>query len=117
MPCIEQFQHIFVALAILAAGHIGVRQLVHDHRVRMAGEDRVDVHLFQLDAAIGNHAQRNDFEIANLVGGLLAAVCLDEADHDVDALLALEEGIVEHVIGLANAGGRAEIDAKPGGFC
>ena len=55
---IEQLQHIFVALAVLAAGHVGVRQLVHDHGVGMAGEDRVHVHLFQLDAAIGNHALR-----------------------------------------------------------
>ena len=59
--------------------------------LRTPGEDGVDVHLLQLDAAIGNHALGNNFEIANLVGGLLAAMRLDEPDDHIDALLALED--------------------------
>ena len=51
---VQQLQHIFIALAILAAGHIGVGQLVHDHGLRVARDDRVHVHLFQIHAAIGN---------------------------------------------------------------
>ena len=52
---IQQFQHVFVPLAVLAAGNVGVRQLVHDHRLRMPRDDRVHIHLFQVHAAIGNH--------------------------------------------------------------
>ena len=89
---VEQFQHVFVALAVFAAGHIGVRKLVNDRDLRMARENCVDIHLLQVDAAIGNHAQRYDFEIADLVGGFLAPVRLDQADHHVNALFALEDG-------------------------
>ena len=46
---------------------------------------------FEVDAAIGNHAQRNDLEIANLVLGFFAAVGFNQADDDVDALLVLEQ--------------------------
>ena len=88
---VQQFQHIFVALAVLAARHVGVRKLVDDHRVWMAREDGVDVHLFELDAAIGNHALRNDLQVANLLGGLFAAMGLNHADHHISALFALQQ--------------------------
>ena len=63
---VEQLEHIFVALAVLAAGHVGVGQFVDDDSVRMTGEDRVDVHLFEINAAVGNDALGNDFEVADL---------------------------------------------------
>ena len=114
---VEQLQHVFVALAVLAAGNVGVGQLVDDDGMGMAGEDGVHVHLFQVDAAIGNHALGNDFEIADAGLGLLAPVRLDQADDDIDALLVLMQvGVVEHVVGFAHAGRGADVDAQLGGF-
>ena len=63
---VEQVEHVLIALAVLAAGDVGVGQLIHDHGVGMAGQDGVHVHLLELDAAVGNHAQGHDFEVANL---------------------------------------------------
>ena len=41
----------------------------------------------------------------------------NETDHDVDVLLVDHAvGVVEHVIRLANAGSRSDVDAKFGGF-
>ena len=115
--CVEKFEDIFVAFAVLAAGNVGVGQLVNDCDLWMTREDRVDVHLFQFNAAVGNDAQRNNFQVADLVCGFLTAVRLNEADHDVDALFALEMGIAEHVVGFADAGSGAEIDARWAGSC
>ena len=84
---VEQFEDVLVAFAVLAAGNVGVRQFVDDDGVGMAGEDSVDVHLFKLDAAIGNHALGNDLQVADLRFGFFAAMGFDQSDHDIDALL------------------------------
>ena len=83
----------------------------------MARDDGVDIHLFQVHAAIGNHALGNDFEVADARLGLRAAVRFHQADDDIDALLVLHAvGVVEHVVGFAHAGRGAEVDAQFGGF-
>ena len=46
-PRIQQFQHIFIAFAMLAALDIGVRQFVHQRDPRVARENGVHVHLFE----------------------------------------------------------------------
>ena len=89
---VEQFEHILVALAVLAAGNVGVGKLVNDHDLRMPREDCVDIHLPQIDATIRDHALRYDFEIANLFLGIRAAVCFHQPDHHVNALLSLQAG-------------------------
>ena len=114
---VQQLQHIFVALAVLAAGNVGVGQLVHHHGVGMAGQDGVHVHLFQVDAAVGNHALGHDLQVADAGLGLLAPVGLHQADHHIHALLMLHQvGVVQHVVGLAHARRRADVDAQLGGF-
>ena len=70
----QQFQHIFVALAIPASRHIGVGQLVDHDGVRMARQNGVQIHLFQVDSAVGDHAFGNDLQVAYTVFGLLASV-------------------------------------------
>ena len=45
--------------------------------------------------------------------GLRPAVRLDEADHHVDALPLQPVALLEHVVGLADPGGEAEIDLQP----
>ncbi len=69
---VEQLEHVFIALAILAAGHVGVRQLVDDDRIGMAREDRVNIHLFQADAAVGYFALWDSFEVADAGLGVFA---------------------------------------------
>ena len=110
---VEQLEHIFVALAVLAAGDVGVGQLVDHHGVGMTLEDGVDIHFLQFDAAVGNDAQGNDFEIANARLGFFAAVRFNEPDDHIDGLLVHHAvGIVEHHVGLADAGRSADVDAQ-----
>jgi len=57
--------------------------------------------------------QGNDFEVANARPGFFAAVRFDQPDDEVDALLVPHAmGIVEHHVGLANAGCSTDVDAQ-----
>ena len=49
---VEQLEHVLVALAVAAAGHVGVRHLVDDRDLRLARQDGVEVHLLDDDAAV-----------------------------------------------------------------
>ena len=55
---------------------------------------------------------RQDVDALQQRLGFLAAVGLDDADHDVLAFVAERPGRREHRVGLADAGRRAEIDAQ-----
>ena len=61
------------------ARDVGVRELVDEGDLGPAGEDRVDVHLLERRAAVVDAAARDDLEVAELLGGLRAAVGLDDS--------------------------------------
>ena len=109
----QQFFHVLVAFGIAAAGGVGVGQFVDQGDGGPAGQHGVDVHLLQHDAAIFDPPPRHLFELADLGDGLRAAVRLDEADDHVDAVLPQPIAFLEHVVGLAHAGGEAEVDLQP----
>ena len=46
---------------------------------------------------------------------LLAAVRFDDADHDVVAVLLPGAGLLQHLVGLADAGRRADENLEPAG--
>ena len=64
MPGIEQLVDVLPALRVARAGHVGVRELVDEHPLGLAGEDRVDVHLLERDAAVLDLLARHDLEVA-----------------------------------------------------
>ena len=78
-----------------------------------AGEDRVEVHLAEGDAAVLDLPGRDHLEVADLLGRLGPAVGLDEADRHVDALPLQPMPLAEHGVGLADAGREAEVDLEP----
>jgi hypothetical protein len=102
-----------VSLLVPAAGDVGVRQLVDDTQRRLAAQDRLEVHLLEHHSAIRLLSPRDDFEIRDAGLGIGAAVALDEADDDVDALAAEGVRILDHRVRLADARRRADIDAQP----
>ena len=55
---------------------------------------------------------RRVLEAARALLGRDAAVRLEVADHDVGSLLGGQARVAEHLVGLADAGGRAQVDAK-----
>ena len=109
----EQFFDVLVAFGIAAARGVGVGQFVDQGDGGPAGQHGVDVHLLQHDAAIFDAAARNLFELADLGDGLRPAVGLDETDHHVDALPPQPVALLQHVVGLADPGGEAEVDLQP----
>ena len=45
--------------------------------------------------------------------GLLAPVRLDETDHDVDAACLERVRLLQHAVGLADAGGEPDVELQP----
>ena len=110
----EQFLHVLMALDVAAALDVGMGELVDDGELRLAPEQRVEVHLGEDAAAIHLALPRQHLETAQQRLGLGPAVGLDHADHHVRrpprrrSLRGLE-----HRVGLADARVSAEEDLEP----
>ena len=81
--------------------------------VGMPGQDRVGVHLLDDDAAILDPPARDDLEPVEQLLGLRPAVRLDEADDEVRAARGPAMALLEHPVGLADAGRHPEVDPQP----
>ena len=95
------------------SGNVGVRELVDEHDLRAARDDRVDVELLEDRVAIRSirRGTTSRSRICSAVFG--RSVRLDEADDDVGAALPATPTLVEHRVGLADAGRRPEVDPQP----
>jgi len=85
---------------------------------RLARERAVDVELLQRAPFVGDRGAGKNRQPRDQRLGLGACVRLDDADHDVAALIAQRAGPGEHRIGLADTRRRTEVDAQaaaPGG--
>ena len=83
----------------------------------MARQNGVHIHFFEIHAAVGNHALRNHFEVADARLGIRSAMRLHQANHYIHILLVQHQvGVVEQVVGFANTRRRANVDAQPGRF-
>jgi hypothetical protein len=112
-PGREQLRHVLMALDVAAALDVGMRELVDDGELRLAPEQRVEVHLGEDAAAIHQAPPRQDLETAQQGLGLGAPVRFDHTDHDVDALAATLLRRLEHGVGLADARVGAEENLEP----
>src|ERR1700704_2482641 len=80
---------------------------------RPAVQDPVEIHLGQAMALVIHLASRDHREAVEQGLGLPAAVRLDDADDDVDALAPPRLRRQQHLIGLADAGRGAEKNLEP----
>ena len=103
---VEQLEDIFVALVVLAALDVGVRQLVHQHDLRMARQNGVHVHLFEERAFVVDLLARHRLQARGHFLRRLAAVGLDHSDDHVFAATLAADGLAQHGIGLADARAR-----------
>ena len=104
----EQLLHILPALLVAAAGGVAVGQLVHHGDGGFSCQQTVQIHLLQPLLAVQVQCARQDGELVEQGQGLLAAVGLHHPDQDVDSLPGLLPHRLQHGVGLADAGGRAE---------
>ena len=79
MPACEQLLDVLPALLVPRAGGVGVGELVDEHDVRAAREDRVEVHLGEGRAAVADPRAGNDSRPADERLGVRPAVGLDVA--------------------------------------
>ncbi len=111
-PGAKQLLHVEVALRMPAARCVAVRKLVHQHELRAAGEDAVQVHLLEAAAAILELPARHPFDAVQQRFGFFPSVRLDDARHRVDPLAPPGLGRQQHLVGLADTGRGAEKDLE-----
>ncbi len=112
-PRIQQFQHVFVALGMLAALDIGVRQFVHQRNARLAREDSVHVHLLEGCTLVLNFFSRHYFQIRDQVRHRLPSVGLHNTDHRIFAAGVPPDRLSQHGVGLAHAGSISKKELEP----
>ena len=84
-PGPQQLLDVLPALLVAGAGDVRVGELVDERDRRLAGQDRVDVHLLEGRVPVLDAVPGDDLEVADLRGGVRPAVGLDEPDDDVGA--------------------------------
>lgn len=109
---IEQFQHVFVSLAMARAGNVRVRQFIHDGNGGLTRNDCVQIHLFKDAAAILDFPERHALQIADQRRRLRATMRLDEGNDNVHALLFQQARVFKHLTGLADTRRCADVNAQ-----
>ncbi len=102
-----------VARARLALHRVAVGELVHQQHPRLARKRGVEVELAQRRAAVAHFEVGQPLQPLQQRLGVGAPVRLDVADHHVDALRLQRVRLLQHRVGLADAGGGAEEDLQP----
>ncbi len=108
----QQLFDVLPALRVARSRDVRVRKLIDQCNLRIALQQRVDVHLFERRAAILDPLPGNDLEIAELRGRVHPPVRLDEAHDHVRAPGVTALALVEHREGLPDAGSGSEVDAE-----
>ena len=102
----HQLFDVEIALRVTAAFDVGVSELIDQHDLRSAGDDGIEVHFLEPLALIFDAPARNDFEAFQQRFGIPAAVGLHDADDDIVAVFPAGTGLVQHLVGLADARAR-----------
>lgn len=101
--CIQQIHDVLVALGMLAALDVGVCKLIDQHYRRLAGEDRVHIHLFEGSAFVLDDTAGNRFQLGCEFRDAFAPVSLDKAEGDVFAAAVATDAFAQHVEGFPHA--------------
>jgi hypothetical protein len=106
----EQVLDVLVALLVLEAGGVGVGELVDERELRRAAQERREVHVPELGAAVVDAPPRHRRQSLGKCRRVLAPVRLDQPDDHVTARLELGVALLQHAVGLAHPGRHAEED-------
>jgi len=92
--------------------HVGVGQLVDQCDLGPSSQHRVQVHFFQAGSPVVDCLAGDDLEAVEQGLGEWPPVGLDESGDDVGAAAVPALALGEHGVGLADARGRAQVDAE-----
>ncbi len=109
---VEQLLDVLPAFGVLAAWRVGVREFVDQHDVRLAPQHSLDVELGEALAAVLDVFGRHHLDALDQVGGLLAAMRLDDRGDHIGAALDPAMRLAEHRVGLADPRRRTQVDAQ-----
>ena len=112
---LEQFLDVEIALGVAAAGRVGVGEFIDQRDLRMARDQPVEVHFLDGLILVFDPLARQHFKPVQQRFGLGAPVGFDHTDHDIGAGLDLGMRALQHLIGLADAGGGADENLEPAG--
>src|SRR6516165_3476635 len=87
-------------------------KLIDENDLRPPRNDRIEVHFIEPLAPILDTPAGNDFKAFEQRLGSLAAVGLDDPDDDVVTVGFAGTGLLQHLVGLADAGRRADEDPE-----
>ena len=110
---VENLQHVLIALFVPRAGHVGVGQFVDDDHFRLACQDGVEIHLFDVQTAIGNFSRGTTSSPSSKADvSTRPWVSTNPTTTSTPAFLQ-GVGLFQHAIGLADARGKAQIELQP----
>lgn len=99
----QKLQNIFVSLAVLAARNVGMRQLIDQHDIGLALQNRVHVHLLKKRALVFDRFERHTLHLAGQFRRALASVRLDHTGNNVFPAACAADCLAQHVVRLAYA--------------
>jgi hypothetical protein len=109
-PCVEHVGDVLVALQVLQTRGVRVGQLVDEAELGPAREEAGEVHLLERRAPVGDAPPGHDLQPGRERGRLLPPVSLEQSDDHVASRLRLRLSLLEHPVGLPDAGGHPEED-------
>ena len=112
----QQFLDVEIALGMAAARRVGVGEFVDQGDLRTARDQRVEVHLLEHLVPVADPLARQHFEPLQQRLRLRPSMGLDDTDHDIGARLPPGMRALQHLVGLADAGGGADKDLQPAGL-
>ncbi len=112
-PRFEQFEHVFIAFAMLAALDVGVRQFIDQRDARFARQNRVHVHFFEKRALVLNLFTRHDFQLRDQLTHGFPAVGFNHSDHHIFAAVVPPDRFREHGVRLAHTRSIAKKQLEP----
>src|SRR5271165_6011693 len=101
---VQELLDIEIAFGMTAAGRVGMGQLVDKNNLRTPCNDGVEVHFLEPLPLIFETPERNDLDALEQSLGLLAPVGFNDAGCDIVAVRFSGTGLLQHLIGLADAG-------------
>ena len=111
-PGVAQFLDILPSFGVLAAGCVGVCELVDQDHLRMSCQHGRHVEFREGPAPIVDIVRRNELDAFKQVSGFPAAVGLDHGGYHVGAAFQSPVCLAEHRVRFADTGSRAEVDAQ-----
>ena len=109
---VEQLGDVLPALGVPRAWHVGVRELVDKRDLRLAGEHRVDVHLFPLAAPVGQLLAGDNLKPVEQRYRLRPLVRLGERDNHVRPALRPAVPLAEQGERLPDSGSGPKVDPQ-----